>query len=329
MNINLAAFLMSLLAGLAIHLFFKVMRRHGPAGQGGAGQRQAQTAYLSVSDYVANTPRRRLYYVAFRHLPPLIVTMLLCGLLNKLFPELWTLPYLLAATFSSVLFGSFRESLRRDIYVSERLVHIYNVVVVNLMAVLTEPFSHSLWLAAVTPSLEGIVDNIWSSLFVSLIVIAFLEFSSQKHSASRGEERRDTTERFVAASLSSIEAKFGSHVDALCGDDLLLRRLMRAILVFEDMNRPAWIRLIERLLVRLPGISMTVGVAQVSSDRPLSDFDSITLAHKLLVERSQPGCSSAKHADEEERLNHLIGTYNPNVKYLQDVMSVYRLVPVG
>lgn len=327
MNINLAAFLMSLVAGLAIHLFFKVIRRYGPGGQTSRpDQQHIQTAYLSVADYVVTRPQRRLYYLAFRHLPPLIVTMLLCGLLNKLFPALWTLPYLLAATFSSVLFGSFRESLRRGVYLSERLVHVYNVIVINLMAVLAEFFSHTAWLAAATPSLEGIVDNIWSSLFVSLIIVAFIEFSSRRYPTNRSEERRDITERFVAASLSGIESKFGNHVDSLCGSDLLLRRLMRAILVFEDMNRPAWVRRLERVLVRVPGVTMTVGVAQVRSERPLSDLDSITVAHKLLAKERSPVDVSG---EEESRLKELIGVYNGGAKYMEDVLSVYRLVPVG
>lgn len=216
MQVHFGAFLMSLMAGLAIHLFFRVIRRYGPADQPGKqGQPHRPTAYLSVSDYVVTRPTRRLYYLAFRHLPPLIVTMLLCGLLNKLLPELWTLPYLLTATFSSVLFGSLREVLRRGIYLSERLVHLYNVVIINLTAVLMEFFSHSDWLAAVTPSLDGIVDNVWSSLFVSLIVVAFIEFSSQTYPVNRSEERREITKQFVRTSHANIEAKFGDHIDAL------------------------------------------------------------------------------------------------------------------
>ncbi|MFJ6028813.1 hypothetical protein ACIQCN_15265, partial [Pseudarthrobacter sp. NPDC092424] len=307
-----------------------VIRRYGPAGQPGRqGQLHASTAYLSVSDFVAIRPRRRFYYLAFRHLPPLIVTMLLCGLLNKLFPELWTLPYLLTATFSSVLLGSFREVLRRGIYLSERLVHLYNVVVINLTAVLTEFFSHSAWLAAVTPSLEGIVDNIWSSLFVSLIFVAFIELSSHKYPVSRLEERKNVTLQFVTSSLVNIESRFGDLINALFGRDLLLNQLMRAILVFEDMNRPAWIRLIERVLVRVPGIKMTVGVAQVLSDRPLSDFDSIRHAHKLLTERNEEVKNSAKPEKEQERLKQLIEMYNPDKKYVEEVLSVYSLISSG
>jgi hypothetical protein len=255
--------------------------------------------------------------------------MLLCGLLNKLLPELWTLPYLLTATFSSVLFGSFREVLRRGIYLSERLVHLYNVVIINLTAVLVEFFSHSAWLAALTPSLEGIVDNIWSSLFVSLIVVAFIESSSQNYPVNRSEERGDVTKRFVAFSLAKIETKYGDHIDVLCGRDLLLKRLIRAILVFEDMNRPVWIRLIERVLVRVPGITMTVGVAQVRSDRPLSDFESITRAHKLLVERNQDLENSGKPPGEEGKIKCLLEIYNPDRKYIEEVWSVYRLIPAG
>jgi hypothetical protein len=326
MNVNLYALLMSILAGFAIHLFFRFIRRHGPASA--SAQHEEQTGYLSVSDYVSSRPKRRLYYLFFRHLPPLIVTMLLCGLLNKLFPELWTLPYLFAATFTSVVFGSFREVFRKGTYLSERLVHLYNVVVINVLAVVTESFSHSDWLAAVTPSLEGIVDNIWSSLFVSLIVVAFIE-SSNKFSQPRSEERRVLVQRFVASSLTKIEERFGRHIDSLCGSDQLLKRLLRAILIFEDMNRPAWIRFSERVMVRIPRVQLTVGIAQVRADRPLSDFDSITRAHELLTSGAEPMDLRQDYAGQNERLRELIRRYNDGDKYLEDVLSVYRLVPVG
>jgi len=330
MQINLGALLFSLLAGVAIHLFFKAIRRYGPADQSGErGWQRTPTSYLSVSDHVVTSPRRQLYYLAFRHLPPLIVTILLCGLLNKLLPELWTLPYLLTGTFSSVLFGSFREVFRRGIYLSERLVHLYNVVIINLTAVLTEFFSHSAWLAAATPSLEGIVDNIWSSLFVSLIVVAFIESSSRRDHVDRSEEREDITERFVTSSLTKIEAKFGDYMDEIFANHKLLNRLMRAILVFEDMNRPAWMRFIERILVRIPGVRMTVGVAQVLSDQPLSDFESIVAAQKLLAERIEKLENLADPISEQEKLNNLLEMYNPNKKYIDEVLAVYRRIPAG
>jgi hypothetical protein len=221
-----------------------------------------------------------------------------------------------------------REAFRKDIYLSERIVHIYNVVIINFVAVVTELFSHSHGLAAVTPSLEGIVDNIWSSLFVSLIVVAFIE-SSHRASLPRPEERAEVAQRFVGNSLVRIEQGFGRHIDALRGTDRVLARLLRAILIFEDMNRPAWIRYIERTIVSIPGMELTVGIAQVRADSPISDFDSITRAHELLTNGTAPVGLRRDDASEKDRLVHLLRRYNDSEKYVNDVLSVYMLVPAG
>ena len=50
---------------------------------------------------------------------------------------------------------------------------------------------------------------------------------------------------------------------------------MKAILIYEDSNRPKIMRIIENALVLLLKQEFTVGIAQVTSDIPLSDKESI------------------------------------------------------
>lgn len=315
MEISGLALLMSAIAGIAIHLFFKFIRRH--AAPDPIKNIPEYSGYLSVSEHVSTKRQRRLYYLVFRHLPPLIILFLLCGVLNKAFPNLWTLPYLAAAALVSHLFSTLHELFRRQVFISERLIHVYNLGFSVLSVMLVEAVSHSELLTVATPSLEGIVDNIWSSLFVSLIVIAFLE-SSKPGPPPRSEERQSTLIRFVTNSQIKLEPRFGQYIQSLCGEDVVLARLLRSIIIFEDMNRPSWWRAIERCLVRLPRITMTVGIAQVSSSRAISDFESIRLAYNLLTEN----CNSDV---EGNRLEYLLYRYNPDRRYVVNVLEVYRV----
>lgn len=317
MEISGPAFLMSAVAGIAIHIFFKFIRRHGAPDP--INRVPEHTGYLSVADYVSTKRQRRLYYLLFRHLPPLIVLVLLCGVLNKAYPSLRTLPYLLAAVLISHLFSTLRELFRHKIFLSERLIHIYNLGFSLSSAFLIEFFSHTEVLAASTPSLEGIVDNIWSSLFVSLIVVTFLEYS-RSNPPQRSEERQVILRRFVTNSTRKIERSFGPYINSLCGHDLELARILRSIIVFEDMNRPSWCRALERLLVRLPLVSMTVGIAQVKSNRAISDYESIRRAYEILAQNS-------KTCDEGKRLERLLYRYNPDKRYVENVAEVYQVVP--
>ena len=123
-----------------------------------------------------------------------------------------------------------------------------------------------------------------------------------------------------------IQANFGSHIDTLCGRDTSLGLLLRAILIYENVNRPAWVRLLERAIVRVPGVRLTVGIAQVMSKRPLSDNDSITKAYELLAEENKRLQDSGYFCDDYSRIESLIRIYNPSKKYHKEVLSVYRLI---
>lgn len=59
-------------------------------------------------------------------------------------------------------------------------------------------------------------------------------------------------------------------------------RLILAIAILEDINRPKLRRMMEKMYFRIRGKTMTFGLMQVSNDSPLSDIESINMAAKMI-----------------------------------------------
>lgn len=98
--------------------------------------------------------------------------------------------------------------------------------------------------------------------------------------------------------------------------------LILAILVYEDLNRPRVLRRLENLLVRVPGVVLTVGIAQVRSSRPLSDAQSIQAMGPLLH------ASLTRRADSDPITQRwsVFRDYNGSDRYASNVEVIHQIL---
>ena len=83
------------------------------------------------------------------------------------------------------------------------------------------------------------------------------------------------------------------------------------------MNRPAIVRWLEQLCVRIPKVRLSVGLAQVQSDTPINDDDSIRIAAAKL--------SHTAEADRSEIIKKL-KNYNNDESYLNNIELINCIV---
>lgn len=319
---HLGALSLSVLSGFTIDLFFRFIRRHGTDSS--PGPNQGTSGYLSVAELMdEDTRRRRIYYQIFRQVPPMAITVLLCGFLNEAFPQLWTLPYLLLAALISHAFSSFKVVFMKHMLLSLRLVHIQNICFSIIIAIAVEFFSGTKVIRAITPSLDGIVDNIWSSLFVSLIIVGYFELS-KKETTPAIDNHRQIIAKHVPKRFEKLHKKFNRTVDASIGNDFYLQAIVWAILVFEDMNRPKLFRLAETTVVALSRKTMTIGVAQVRSSTPISDRTSIKIAVQSLRNFYEENCIDGSF---QRSIQDIFRHHNPDDVYANNVYEVYINLP--
>ncbi|MDO8389700.1 MAG: hypothetical protein Q7V57_04360 [Actinomycetota bacterium] len=141
------------------------------------------------------------------------------------------------------------------------------------------------------PSSAALVDSIWIALAVAVLLTAIERLA---HSVDRDEQ----------AELAQAKRDVGD--DALAALDVSASehdadsRLMRCIVFSESLQRPRWVRRAERLVGRVRPAG-SYGVAQIRSDRPLTDSESLVgLARSLTGSRSR-----LRTADDEMRMTYV------------------------
>lgn len=180
------------------------------------------------------------------------------------------------------------------------------VIAAAVACVLTAPYLRSL-----VPGLDSLAEAAWTGAFAAVLAVTLQSLG-----------RRDLTD-------TSLLQRGRNAVPAglwLRAQQAALRRgtdpdLLRAIVAAEALQRPAWLRRLERVKGRVVGPG-TYGIAQVSADSPLSDEESIDeLARRFqgyMPERSQYGDAL------RERLQFNIERHNSKRAFVDMVTTFYE-----
>jgi len=98
----------------------------------------------------------------------------------------------------------------------------------------------------------------------------------------------------------------------------VLNDLLFSIMIYEDMNRPSWFRLIEKFLFKI-GLSNTTGIMQIKSQRLMDDEQSINEAQQIIL----GAYKNYENTNEYEFVGKIITTYNPDAYYREEVRSIF------
>jgi hypothetical protein len=325
---NLTPILIAIAAGIFIELFFRVIRyRDASNTRGPVPKYTPYDHYLSVAEFVAGGSRRWKSYVMFRTIPPLVVFLLLASINKRYFPAepLW--PFLAIAALVSLAPRDLWKLIRRGTLLPERLVHTLNIIVVFIALALIVAIARWVPLADLAPSISGIADNIWSSLFVAVLVVFYLDATNRNpipDDDERGEVQRIN---YVVNSYNEIKNHYGATIDQACTTHQCSRALLYAVLIYENMNRPPWMRYLENLIVRSLHRELTVGIAQVRSKRPLTDEASIAAGARILASTRQTVKTAfSTYPAQETQLKPALIAYNPDDDYVDSVLSILSVL---
>lgn len=282
----------------------------------------APVNYLPVSATLATPQIRWVSFFVFRTLPSGLIMLLLAAVLNRYFSGVPVYPYvLLVAVLSCAPRSGYLLFSRRTVP-AERFIHMVCILLSLGAASLIALVDGYPFLAKLAPDFSGLIDNLWSSLFAALLVLLYIDSTRLTKNPEQKDRRQPST--YVVYWFEKINALHGPRITKKVSGDLLLKIVLYSILIVENYNRPRWIRICENLLVRLPGVELTVGLAQVRSHRPLSDAVSVDLAIKKLRK-------SLEDHDSHKRLNgglalpeEVIADYNPGDEYRQMVSEVFH-----
>lgn len=154
--------------------------------------------------------------------------------------------------------------------------------------------------SAILPESGNFRTELW------FIIIAYfyslLNNFSPNHYAEFERKKNYLSNRFIV-----LNNKYGSLLKKNFKENKFLKHIFFAIMITEDMNRPPFIRWLERLIFPL-GIVKTTGVMQVTNKTPLTDEQSVSMAQELILKSYQKHHSTT--GDENLLVGEIANDYN-------------------
>lgn len=253
------------LGGVALKVFYRLVRDEWP---------QLYTYNKSLLE--RSIQQNGVRYLAFQALPTLGAFLAVSTTASRLNLISWlavTTAVLVFASSTSwrILTQSFKYKRRRFVTV---LTQVWSTMVILILGCVAILFGR--YCQAFIPSPEAFVEAAWTAVFVAIgLHGAKTLFDSGVLNNHR--DRIEAARKDVGERVWQYAAMRGQE----CGVPV---RLLQAIIVAESMQRPRWIRRLERLTARVTfhKISFTQGVTQEQSTRVLSDVDSIEKTIRFL-----------------------------------------------
>lgn len=272
--------------------------------------------YFSISDktalYVSVSWKR---YALFRFLPVFVSLSLFAGIFLKEYSQM---PIIYATLASVIVYASFTDGLAiiriltrsSDIktYFNswyQILLHLVTILLLVAVSVIAGLVSSTTFISTITPTPQGLSDNVWSSLIVVIIAFYLKEILS-------GEGPAEDT--IFKKSQEGINPKVMRVIEEESIKEKANIILVKAICIAENLQRPKWIRNLENIthLLRKEG---TYGIMQVKSKKPVSDVESV----KLAINKYFKNTENINNADI---LRRYIRRYNDDERYIEVVFKI-------
>ncbi len=176
-----------------------------------------------------------------------------------------------------------------------------------LAALFFQYFSHFL------PTTQGVIDNIWTAVIIYGI-FSFFGFMSKSEYHEQGTD-------FSLFTKKTLEIKIKKYSNFIESESLKYNAniaLVKAIAIYESIQRPRVFRFLERIFVLITKIPTTQGIMQYKSKNIITDEESITLSIKDYFKDTQ-----LKKIDYFVDFFQLISAYNFSASYSQDVYYIY------
>lgn len=173
------------------------------------------------------------------------------------------------------------------------------------------------------PDFENMANELW----VIMIVFIYSVLNQIKISDSNTLKRK---ERYVATQFASINKRY-SPIIIKQTNNLRLRQIALAIIIYENFNRPKLFRLVEYFKLFMTKKPHTVGIMQVLSNRYIGDKESVRLGISKLIkdfdDLSTEFKTDNKYGDlpkykEEIYQRKLIEKFNPELIYSYEVIEL-------
>lgn len=181
------------------------------------------------------------------------------------------------------------------------------------------------------PEVKDLKNQFW----ILLILFIYAVFNTVQLNQEGTKQRKDN---YIRRAYFKCKASYGEIVASLSVDPLS-ESLIYSILMFEQFNRPALVRLVERIV--FPWGSRSLGPMQITTDRRITDNESVRLGAEHVVSiyknvtnaGNQKAMSKNKSFDPITNRLHrqyvvrsVASAYNKDDDYVQGISEMHSKV---
>lgn len=282
--------------------------------------------YMGAAEFMSRPRRRWINYLAFRTIPFVVALFLLIAILQQQISTN-SITYIAAIVsyFFIAVLPNIKDLVNRSRFLTLRIFALCMLLWLGTATLVVSITGLILDLRWIAPNLGSVRDNLWSTIAAAIIVIFYFrltDLSPLARERPRSGDRPESISQFLKFRATKIYSRLGREIERASKEFSVDPILILAILVHEDLNRPAFIRFLENLIVTITPISLTVGIAQVRSPKKLTDPESITEMCRYLKESLE----NLVENNPNFELADVIRLYNDSADYVANVANCYWIL---
>lgn len=297
---------------LAIILFFGVnlLGQHSPSNLG----------YFQLTTFL-ETEEAPAFNFVIRVLTPTVFIILISALFYAFKLDRFTTNIYLVSVYYVSFRTLFNILINRIILINWIKYFLYSLAIVGL--------SYFVYIKFIVTKSNILPDfnNIANELWIIIIIFLYNFLNNIRPSDKNAQKRKD---KYVEVQFGAINRKYSPIIIKLT-DNLRLRQIGLAIIIYESFNRPKFFRLIEYVNHFFNRKPHTLGIMQVTSTSIIGDKESVKLGmQKLINDFAVLKAEYQKDADmygteeykDEYYQRKLIEKFNPELMYSYEVLQL-------
>ena len=160
---NIAQISIAIAGGFLIEAFFQLVKYKDSLNSNNPiSYVSFLSNYLSVRQFVSYGRRKWVNYFLFRTLPVAVIVLLVVSIEQRHFKVNQPWSYAFWAAIVSLLFRDIWGIFKKRKFISERLIHITNVLLVIFTGISIGLISNAVNLSIIAPSkIDNLLDNLW------------------------------------------------------------------------------------------------------------------------------------------------------------------------
>jgi hypothetical protein len=255
-----------------------------------------------------------------RVLTPVVFIILVSAVFYSFKLDKFTVDIYLVNLYYVIFRGVFNILINRFLLINWVKYIVHSLIIVSITYFVYEKFI--LTKTNLLPDFDNMANELW------IIIIVFIyNFINQLKPSDKNKQRRK--DRYIRTQFAVLNRKY-SPVIRKETDNVRLRQIALAIVIYESFNRPAFLRLFEYITHFFSRRPHSLGIMQVTSKKFIGNKESVKLGTQKLCRdfetlkleyKNDKEVSDSPYYDDFYQ-QKLIEKFNPDITYSYEVLQL-------